>query len=59
MFYFSPAPAWTGALQPNEKLNLVDKILENKIKGPESFASRDDEYLYAGSAVYHVSSHVT
>ena len=40
---------WSGPLQPNEKLNLVDKILENKIKGPESFASRDDGYLYAGS----------
>ena len=44
----SPAPAWKGALQPNEKLNLVDKLLENQIKGPESFASRDDGYLYAG-----------
>lgn len=47
-FTLSPAPAWTGSLQPNEKLNLIDKILENKIKGPESFASRDDGYLYAG-----------
>lgn len=47
-FNLSPAPAWKGALQPNEKLNLVDKLLENQIKGPESFASRDDGYLYAG-----------
>jgi len=43
-----PPPPWTGPLQPNEKLNLVDKFLENQIKGPESFASRDDEFLYAG-----------
>ena len=44
----SPAPSWTGPLQPNDKLNLVDKLLENQLKGPESFASRDDGYLYTG-----------
>ena len=33
---------------PNDKLNLVDKLLENQLKGPESFASRDDGYLYTG-----------
>ena len=40
-------------MQPNEKLNLVDKLLENQIKGPESFASRDDGFLYVGK--YRVS----
>jgi len=47
-YTLSPAPSWTGALQPNDKLNLVDKLLENQLKGPESFASRDDGYLYTG-----------
>ena len=44
----SPASSWRGPLQPNDKLNLVDKLLENQLKGPESFASRDDGYLYTG-----------
>ena len=26
----------------------MDKLLENQLKGPESFASRDDGYLYTG-----------
>jgi len=47
-FNLSPPPIWSGPLKPNEKLNLVDKLLENQLKGPESFASRDDGYLYAG-----------
>jgi len=47
-YSLSPAPDWTGPLQRNDKLNLVDKLLENQLKGPESFASRDDGYLYTG-----------
>lgn len=47
-YTISPAPSWTGPLLPNDKLNLVDKLLENQLKGPESFASRDDGYLYSG-----------
>jgi len=46
-FEFPSAPAWTGALQRNEKLNIVDKLFENQIKGPESFAVKDG-YLYTG-----------
>jgi len=44
---FPPPPPWTGPLQANEKLNLVDRLFEGKIKGPESFAERDG-YLYTG-----------
>ena len=28
----SPAPQWTGPMKPNEKLNLVDRLFENKLK---------------------------
>ena len=31
-----------------EMIFLCQKLLENQLKGPESFASRDDGYLYAG-----------
>ena len=44
---FSPAPPWDGPLAPNEKLNLVDKLFENKLKGPESFATRVG-FIYTG-----------
>jgi sugar lactone lactonase YvrE len=44
---FLPPPAWTGPLRPNEKLNLVDRLFENQLKGPESFATRDG-LLYTG-----------
>jgi len=40
-------PPWKGPLESNEKLNLVDKLFENKIKGPESFAVWDGA-LYTG-----------
>jgi len=43
----SPAPQWTGPMKPNEKLNLVDRLFENKLKGPESFAVHDG-LLYTG-----------
>jgi len=45
--HFPPPPPWTGPLQPNEKLNLVDRLFENQLKGPESFAVRDGQ-LYTG-----------
>ena len=44
---FTSPPPWHGPLQPNQKLNLVDRLFEDKIKGPESFAARDG-YLYTG-----------
>eukprot|EP00088_Acartia_fossae_P062451 TRINITY_DN7540_c0_g1_i1.p1 TRINITY_DN7540_c0_g1~~TRINITY_DN7540_c0_g1_i1.p1 ORF type:complete len:486 (+),score=91.66 TRINITY_DN7540_c0_g1_i1:146-1603(+) len=40
-------PEWTGPLQANSKLNLVDRLFENQIKGPESFATYDG-YIYTG-----------
>jgi len=46
-FELPPSPPWTGALQANEKLNLVDRLFENKLKGPESFAVRDGA-IYTG-----------
>lgn len=46
-FKFPAGPAWTGPLERNERLNLVDKLFENEIKGPESFAIRDGA-LYTG-----------
>jgi len=44
---FPSPPPWTGPLKANEKLNLVDRLFEGKIKGPESFAAWDG-YLYTG-----------
>lgn len=46
-FEFSHPPPWTGPLQANEKLNLVDRLFENKLKGPESFAVKDGA-IYTG-----------
>lgn len=46
-FEFSPPPPWTGMLEPNEKLNLVDRLFENELKGPESFAVKDGA-IYTG-----------
>jgi len=42
-----PAAEWTGPREPNEKLNLVDRLFEDKIKGPESFAVKDG-VIYTG-----------
>lgn len=47
------APPWTGPLQANEKLNLVDRLFENKLKGPESFAVWDG-YLFTGLISGHI-----
>ena len=46
-FELPPSPPWTGTLQANEKLNLVDRLFENKLKGPESFAVKDGA-IYTG-----------
>lgn len=46
-YKFPVGPAWTGPLEKNEKLNVVDKLFENEIKGPESFAIRDGA-IYTG-----------
>jgi len=42
-----PSPPWKGNLQPNDKLNLVDRLFQNQLKGPESFAVWDG-FLYTG-----------
>ena len=46
-FTLSAPPPWTGPLAPNEKLNLVDRLFEDELKGPESFAVRDG-WIYTG-----------
>jgi hypothetical protein len=46
-FRLPDSPDWDGPLQANTKLNLVDRIFENQIKGPESFAVHDG-HLYTG-----------
>jgi len=46
-FYLPPSPSWTGNLEANEKLNLVDRLFENQLKGPESFAVKDGA-IYTG-----------
>ena len=47
LFRLPDSPDWDGPLQANTKLNLVDRIFENQIKGPESFAVHDG-HLYTG-----------
>lgn len=46
-FEIAASPPWSGPLERNEKLNHVDKLFENQIKGPESFAVKDG-FLYTG-----------
>jgi len=46
-YEYPPAMPWSGPMERNEKLNLVDRLFENQIKGPESFAVKDG-YLYTG-----------
>jgi len=46
-FEFPVSPPWNGALERNQKLNTVERLFENQIKGPESFAIRDG-FLYTG-----------
>jgi len=46
-FELPDRPDWSGPMQPDGKLNLVDRLFENQIKGPESFAERDG-FLYTG-----------
>lgn len=46
-FRLPDSPDWSGPLKANTKLNFVDRIFENKIKGPESFAIHDG-HLYTG-----------
>lgn len=44
---FHPPPPWSGPLEPNEKLNTVERLFEGQLKGPESFAARGG-WLYTG-----------
>ncbi|XP_023333397.1 uncharacterized protein LOC111705167 [Eurytemora carolleeae] len=53
-FEFPGSPAWAGPLEKNDKLNIVDKLFENQIKGPESFAIKDG-YLYTGIVSFMIS----
>jgi len=46
-FDLPPSPPWSGPLQSNDKLNLVDRLFENQLKGPESFAVHEGA-IYTG-----------
>ena len=46
MLTFHPC-SWSGPLEPNEKLNTVERLFEGQLKGPESFAARGG-WLYTG-----------